>query len=446
MPDLCPVVHNGVNYGGVRVVTDGSHASIASPSAHADKPPLLGQLNEARVLIVDDNHSNVALLVALLRRAGYKNLFTETDSRAVLDRLPEIDPDVVILDLHMPHLDGFAVLDQIRHFAPTDAIPVLVLTADTTPAASERALAGGAQDFVTKPFSNGEVLVRVRNLIRTRFMYTTLRSSILREHEAAIHARWLTSALTAEQEAVERLHLLDSLKDTLLQTVSHDLRSPIWLLLMMGDLLASDADGSQPLSVETRKSVIARIMRSTRQMETLLSDILDSDPMQHLESHEQECDVGEVISRVLAEADLSRDHPLEVDIPRLTAKVDPVHLERIVVNLLNNARQHLPSGVPIWIRVEPQYHGVTIAVEDGGPGVPVEIGQTIFEPFRRGPTADTGGLGLGLSLVSRFAKLHGGRAWQQERQGGGASFRVFLPSDSIPAGEPAFAKNLPITA
>ncbi len=398
------------------------------------------------MLIVDDNPSNVALLVAVLRRAGYLNLFTETDSRLVLSRLPEIDPDLVILDLHMPHLDGFAVLDQIRHHLPKDAVPVLVLTADTTPAASDRALNGGARDFVTKPFANGEVLVRVRNLLRTRFMYTTLRSSILREQESALRARRLSSALTAEQEAIERLRLLDGLKDTLLQTVSHDLRSPIWSVLMMGDLLAGDADGSHPLNTETRLTAIDRIRQSTRQMEALLSDILDSDPMQRLDSRGQECNVGEVVSRILAEADLGRDHPLEVDIAGLTANIDPVHLERIVVNLLNNARQHLPSGVPIWVRVQPQYHGVVITVEDAGAGVPAEIGQSIFEPFRRGTTTDTGGLGLGLSLVSRFAQLHGGRAWQQERQGGGASFRVFLPTDSVPSVDPPLELGSSMTA
>jgi signal transduction histidine kinase len=173
-------------------------------------------------------------------------------------------------------------------------------------------------------------------------------------------------------------------------------------------------------------------------MEALLSDILDSDPMQPVDSRRQECNVGEVVSRVLAEADLGGDHPLEVDIANVTANINPVHLERIVVNLLNNARQHLPGGVPIWVKVQPQDHGLTIVVEDGGAGVPTEISQTIFEPFRRGPTADTAGLGLGLSLVSRFAELYGGRAWQQERKGGGASFRVFLPSDSpAPSGPPS---------
>lgn len=389
--------------------------------------PLAGQLSEARVLIVDDNQQNIALLVAILKRAGYRNLFTELDSRLVAGRLEEIDPDLVMLDLNMPYVDGFAVLEQIRRYAPAEAVPVLVLTAETTPTASERALRAGAQDFMTKPFSNGEVLVRAQNLLRLRFMYTTLRSSILRERESAVKARWLSTALNSEQENVERLQHLDDLKDILLQTVSHDLRNPIWAVLLVTDLLAQDADGTQPLDPDLRRSLIAKATRSARQMEQLLADILDSDPMRTVDQTSDACDVGEVVSRVLAEVDLGRDHPLHTDLQSVTAQVDPVHLERIVENLLNNARQHLAQGVPIWVSVSADDGGAVIAVEDGGPGIPPAIADTIFEPFRRGDTSGSG-LGLGLSLVSRFAELHGGRAWTEDRPGGGASFKVFLPS------------------
>ena len=403
---------------------------------------MLDRFAEARLFIVDDNLTNVALLVAVLGRAGFRKVFTETDSRQVLPRLSEVDPDLIILDLHMPHLDGFAVLDQIRQFAPGDLLPVLVLTADTTPAASDRALHSGAQDFVTKPFSNGEVVVRMRNLLRTRFAYTTLRNSLLRQREAAREERRLTIALNSEQEAVERLQLLDELKDTLLQTVSHDLRNPISAVLMLTSILDADAKGTHPLSPEVRSTIIAKVALSARRMDRLLKDILDSDPMRSASADCGPCDVGEVVLRVLAEVDLRRDHPVETDIDAVSAAVDPAHLERIVENLLNNARQHLDPGVPIWVIVNDRPDGALISIEDGGPGVAPEQADGIFEPFRRGSNSGSKGLGLGLSLVSRFAQLYGGRAWVEQRVGGGAAFRVFLPSAAANGGSSSHGERV----
>jgi signal transduction histidine kinase len=91
--------------------------------------------------------------------------------------------------------------------------------------------------------------------------------------------------------------------------------------------------------------------------------------------------------------------------------------------------RHTQADVGIWVRVTEQDGGAVIAVEDDGPGVPSELQREIFEPFRQGPTASphAPGTGIGLSLVAMFADLHGGRAWVQDREGGGASFRVFLP-------------------
>ena len=387
-----------------------------------------GRYAGARLLVIDDDPVNVALLDALLRQAGYLNVATEMDPRKVTALLPQLDPDLVILDLHMPHLDGFAVLAQIRTFASAEALPVLVLTADATPVASERALGSGAQDFVIKPFSAGEVLVRARNLLRSRFVYQALQDSIEQRRAAVTSALWLTTTLSSEQQNSERLRYLDGVKDTLLQTVSHDLRNPIWAVLLLTDLLADDAAGTGPLTDDTRAGIIAKIQDGARHMEKLLADILDSDPMRAIDEHVDPCDVGDVVNRVLAEIDLGREHPLLVSMDSVRATVNPAHLERIVENLLRNARQHLEPGVPIWVTVTQSAAGVIFSVEDAGPGLPPEVAGSIFEPFRRGQGATGAGLGLGLSIVARFAQLHGGRAWAEARHGGGSAFRVFLPS------------------
>ena len=100
---------------------------------------------------------------------------------------------------------------------------------------------------------------------------------------------------------------------------------------------------------------------------------------------------------------------------------------RILDNLIRNAKRHAATGSRTWVRWWTESGGVMIAVEDDGPGVPVSIRDSIFMPFARGSDVAVPGSGVGLSVVAMFAKLHGGRAWVEDRSGGGASFRVFLP-------------------
>jgi putative two-component system response regulator len=127
---------------------------------------------EARILIVDDEETNVRALARILRAAGYTKVLSTTDPTVVSRLYRDQDPDVVLLDLHMPKLDGFAVLQQLRAAAgPQAYVPVLVLTGDSSAEARRRALSAGAKDFLTKPFEVGEVLLRIRNLLETRYLH-----------------------------------------------------------------------------------------------------------------------------------------------------------------------------------------------------------------------------------------------------------------------------------
>ena len=119
----------------------------------------------------------------------------------------------------------------------------------------------------------------------------------------------------------------------------------------------------------------------------------------------------------------------------VVARVDAAKVERIVENLLVNADRHTTPDTPVWVRVVRRDEGVLLTVEDAGGGVPQELRAALFEPFRQGPAAaaHAPGVGIGLSLVARFAELHGGRAWVQDRPGGGASFQVLLPDHADPA-------------
>jgi EAL domain-containing protein (putative c-di-GMP-specific phosphodiesterase class I)/DNA-binding response OmpR family regulator len=131
--------------------------------------------DESHILVVDDNTSNTSLLDQVLVRAGLGTVVTCNEPREVATLLQDFRPDVILLDLHMPHVDGFELLEMIKRHAAGEFLPVLVLTADTTREAVHRALHLGAHDFLTKPFDVTEVALRVRNLLRTRSVYVELR-------------------------------------------------------------------------------------------------------------------------------------------------------------------------------------------------------------------------------------------------------------------------------
>src|ERR1043166_6936931 len=132
-------------------------------------------LKNAKILIVDDQEANVRLLQRILAPAGYLNLKTVRDPRRVLDLYKEFQPDLILLDLHMPHLEGLAVMKLIEpHIPAGDYFPILVLTADVLAETKQKALSTGAKDFLTKPFDATEVLLRIHNLLDTRFLYIEL--------------------------------------------------------------------------------------------------------------------------------------------------------------------------------------------------------------------------------------------------------------------------------
>jgi DNA-binding NarL/FixJ family response regulator len=132
-------------------------------------------ITDARILVIDDQEANVVVLRALLGQAGYRHVRAITDPRSAVAAFREFAPDLVLLDLFMPHLDGFGVMAQLRTLLPAGSyLPILVLTADMSAEVKRRALAEGATDFLAKPFDTIEVLLRIRNLLQTRGFYLQL--------------------------------------------------------------------------------------------------------------------------------------------------------------------------------------------------------------------------------------------------------------------------------
>ena len=161
-------------------------------------------MKSARILIVDDEPANVRLLERILAQAGYANVQSTLDPTEAISLFQAFGPDLILLDLQMPRMDGFAVMEELRDVQPPDTfLPILVVTADINPAAESRALEMGAKDFVTKPFRMNEVLLRIRNLLETRSLHLRLQRE-KESLEARVQER--TRELEdARQEVLERL-------------------------------------------------------------------------------------------------------------------------------------------------------------------------------------------------------------------------------------------------
>jgi PAS domain S-box-containing protein len=247
----------------------------------------------------------------------------------------------------------------------------------------------------------------------------------------------LERALEVEREAARRLRSLDEMKNTFLQAVSHDLRTPLAAILGLAVTLER---ADLELAPDEARDLAQRIAGNARKLDRLVTDLLDLDRLARgiVEPKRYPTDVGVLVQRVVRDSELIPQGRLSIDAPSLVANVDASKVERIVENLLANSARHTPRGTRIWVRVERADGGLLITVEDDGPGIPDGLRDEIFQPFRQGPGAPehSPGVGVGLALVARFAELMGGRAWVQDREGGGASFRVLLADASGPTGSP----------
>jgi PAS domain S-box-containing protein len=241
----------------------------------------------------------------------------------------------------------------------------------------------------------------------------------------------LVTAYEREHQAAEQLRKLDEMKNAFISAVSHELRTPLTSVVGFSDTLARH---HAKLPDAEREELVVRLNVNARKLDRLLADLLDVDRLTRgiLRPNLQYVGVAELIGGVVKSADYLGGRPVEVEVSPMVIKMDGPKVERIVENLLANAVRHTPEGTGIWVKAIRVPEGALIMVEDAGKGIPESVQATIFEPFEQGPERieHSPGVGIGLSLVSRFAELHHGRAWVEERVGGGSSFRVFIPEPS----------------
>jgi signal transduction histidine kinase len=254
------------------------------------------------------------------------------------------------------------------------------------------------------------------------FLAVALLAATLR---AIIDAQW--ERVEHESEVSSGLREMNDVKDTLLHAVSHDLKHP--LAGILGAMQTIRRDDELHLSEAERESLYEVIEQSGRKMNRLIDDLIDLDRIDRgkLQPNRKPTDLGELTRRVARECPDMETHPVRVESDEIRVDLDAAKVERIIENLLVNTSRHTPPGTSVQVRVQRRSNGAVLIVEDEGPGIPDELKAVLFEPFRQGDTSSGRGMGIGLSLVERFAQLHGGSAYIEDREGGGARFVITLP-------------------
>lgn len=391
------------------------------------------RLRDCVILLVDDEPANLDLLEALLEADGYTRLVRTTDPRHVAALSREHSPDLVLLDLHMPHRHGLDVLaDLVADTPEGEYRPVLVLTADATLEARDKALVLGARDFVTKPFDATEVLLRVENLLDTR---------VLHRDEQALRTR----AEVAEQRALELLaeaQLATSERERLLAVVAHDLRNPLGAIAMYAEMLSSlqpEGEPSAGTEADERarrytRTALATIHASAGTMQRLVQDLLDASTLKGgalrmVRAPVPASEPADQVYRMFAPRAESLGVTLEVHATDALVTVDGGRVTQLLSNLVGNALRVTPRGGTVSVKLACQDDGTALvgSVRDTGPGIPSSLMPHLFTAFWRGDRRDRDGVGLGLWIARAIAEGHGGDLTAVSSPGEGATFSFVLP-------------------
>lgn len=356
----------------------------------------------ARVLVLDDKEANLQLLAQILRPLRVEVALLG-DSRRAADRFVEFAPDIVLVDLHMPHMDGFEVLSAIRGLSLGDAfLPVVMLTADVNPEAKRRALALGATDFLTKPVDVIEVTLRVANLLKTRVLHKRLlqRSQSL---EVAVSER------TRELElANRRLAELVRSKDEFIASVSHELRTPLSVVV---GLAAELREGASSFSPDMASELVGLIADQSSEVAFIVEDLLVAarSEIDAVTVLVQRVDVAAAVEEVLRPLSPTERERIAASVPSgLTAAADGVRFRQVLRNLVINAFRH--GGWTVKVAAEERGGWVVVRVTDDGPGLAEAEWERIFDAYHSAHKVEgkPASVGLGLTVSRQLVRLMGG--------------------------------------
>jgi two-component system sensor histidine kinase/response regulator len=358
-------------------------------------------LPRSSVLVVDDITKNLQVVGTLLRQAGYA-VTPATSGAEALEGLREKVPDLILLDLMMPEMDGLEVCRRLKADAATRQTPVIFLTASNEMEHLVKGFEVGAVDYVTKPFNPPELLARVRTHLELK------------------HAR-------------QRLREMNDEKNEFMGIAAHDLRSPLNAIKGYSEMVLEDT----ALGGENAE-LVENIHEAATRMAQMVQNLLDAN---RIERGEMQLNLGPVDFSALVAAVVATQRPRAVakqqtlhwqpEAGPTPVQADATVLTQIIENLLSNAVKYSPPGRNIYVRLRKEAQQVRCEVRDEGPGLSMEDQKKLFGKFARlsaKPTAGEGSTGLGLSIVKRMVEAMNGQVWCESELGEGATFVTESPA------------------
>ena len=358
---------------------------------------------KSRILVVDDVVQNLQVVGTMLRNEGYDVMPAGSGPQA-LERVRVRVPDLILLDLMMPEMDGLEVCRRLKSDSLTRQIPIIFLTASNEIEHLVKGFEAGAVDYVTKPFNGAELLARVRTHLELKL-------------------------------ARERLREMNDEKNEFMGIAAHDLRNPLSAIQGYSEMVVEDAQSLRHGELEENGR---RIGETARRMAEMVQNLLDANRIERGEMtlNLALTDLGTVLHSVIETqkprvAAKQQTIHIETESTPVMALVDPNIILQVCENLVSNAVKYSPQGRNIFARLKKDAEGARLEVQDEGPGLSAEDQKKLFGKFARLSAKPTGGehsTGLGLSIVKRMVESMNGQVWCESEPGHGALFVVRLPA------------------
>ncbi len=392
-------------------------------------------LKNANILIVDDQQANIDVLEDLLEMQGYTNVRSLTDPRETFSLIETFYPDLILLDVAMPFLSGFDVMNLLKPYIPENSyLPILVLTADVTSEVKKLALSGGASDFLTKPFDLIEVGLRIKNLLYTNYLHQQQKSQneILEEkvRERTFELRKKNLEL---ESAKSKAEASDKLKTAFMNNISHEIRTPLNGILGFAPLVLDPA-----YTDEDKKEFLDVLNLSGKRLIQTVGDYMDISLLasDNMEVRLSKFAISEVVDELRHQFELicnRKKLELIIEMSGETGSLGIVSdlnlIKKALSHLLDNSVKFTLQG-RILLQIVLQNSNIEFVVSDSGVGISEEKIPIIFDIFTQADASLSRrfeGSGLGLSIVKGLAKLLGGNVWVESKTEVGSTFYFSVP-------------------